>query len=99
MTESIKEMTFENALNEAVGNIIFRSDQDDVWNVNKTKLMTHFFESNKDCKLLFTNGDLIDEKDISLQTTLWDKWGFDKNVRKSWIDHSNSFKDLLLNYN
>ncbi|MCM4161405.1 glycosyltransferase family 2 protein [Antarcticibacterium flavum] len=90
---------FEKAISLTNGQLIFLSDQDDIWSKNKVSVMSSFFNKHEDCKLLFTNGLLIDEKSNSLNTTLWDKWGFQKPKRQSWKNNNNAFNDLLNNDN
>ena len=54
---------FENALKRANGDVIFLSDQDDIWSENKVK--TSLIELN-DCDLLVHNAELVDGNGISL---------------------------------
>lgn len=90
---------FEKAISLTTGDLIFLSDQDDVWKNSKTQIMVEFFERVVDCKLLFSNGELIDEEGISLNSTLWDKWGFDAETQSAWKSQRNSFRDLIINKN
>lgn len=90
---------FEKAIALTKGDLIFLSDQDDIWKNGKVEIMSHFFQTNNECKLLFSNGDLIDEEGECLQSTLWDKWEFDLKLRNSWKKNKNAFKDLVLNKN
>lgn len=90
---------FEKAISLTHGELIFLSDQDDIWYENKVSVMTSFFKKHLHCKLLFTNGLLVDEKSNSLNTTLWDKWGFNKPKRQSWKNNNKAFNDLLENDN
>lgn len=90
---------FEKAISLTKGDLIFLSDQDDIWHKNKVEIMSNFFQENIKCKLLFTNGLLIDEYGDSLNSTIWDKWRFDKNLRYLWKNNDNAFKDLIINKN
>ena len=90
---------FEKAIALTKGNLIFLSDQDDVWREDKVEIMSRFFQENNTCKLLFTDGLLIDDNGVSLKATLWEKWGFDTNIRKLWRNNENAFKDLIINHN
>ena len=54
---------FENALKHANGDVIFLSDQDDIWKENKVK--TSLIELNY-CDLLVHNAELVDGNGISL---------------------------------
>lgn len=90
---------FEKAIALTKGDLIFLSDQDDIWVKHKVETMSDFFEKNKKCKLLFSNGDLVDEHGVSLHTSLWCKWGFDLELRDSWLNNLNAFQDLVENKN
>ncbi len=90
---------FEKAISLTNGQLIFLSDQDDIWYENKVSVMTSFFKKHLQCKLLFTNGLLVDDKTKSLNTTLWDKWGFNNPKRQSWKNNNKAFNDLLENDN
>jgi len=90
---------FEKAIALTKGKLIFLSDQDDIWHKNKVEIMSRFFQENNTCKLLFTDGLLIDDNGVRLKATLWEKWGFDTNFRNSWRNNENAFKDLIINHN
>jgi glycosyltransferase involved in cell wall biosynthesis len=90
---------FEKAISLTNGDLIFLSDQDDVWYVNKVETMFSFFNENKACKLLFSDGDLIDSSGVNLNTTLWEKWGFDGTTQKKWKKNNYVFFELLENRN
>jgi glycosyltransferase involved in cell wall biosynthesis len=90
---------FEKAISLTKGELIFLSDQDDIWHKDKVEIMSRFFKENNTCKLLFTDGLLIDDIGVSLNATLWEKWYFDANIRKSWRNNENAFKDLIINHN
>lgn len=90
---------FEKAISLTKGDLIFLSDQDDIWFCNKVSEMVTFFIENPKCKLLFTNGDLIDQNNVNLSSTLWEKWGFNTSNKLSWGKSKNAFKDLFYNRN
>lgn len=90
---------FEKAISLAKGDIIFLSDQDDVWLNNKVEIMKDFFLLNKKCLMLFTNGNLIDENNNDLESTLWEKWNFDDHFKERWRINENAFIDLIYNAN
>lgn len=52
--------TFENALSKASGDIIYLSDQDDVWLDNKVDKIISVFEANPDITLVLSDAQLID---------------------------------------
>ncbi len=90
---------FENVIGLCTGDIIFLSDQDDVWHPYKVSRTIHFFKLNKNVLLLFTNATLIDDNSKKLTGTLWDKWGFTKKMQQSWKNNKNAVNSLLLNDN
>ena len=52
---------FRRAVEKTKGDVIFLSDQDDIWYEDKTKRMIHIME-NKDVEVLCTQYDIIDSK-------------------------------------
>src|SRR5574344_1867255 len=53
---------FEKAIFLCKGDIVFLSDQDDVWNPNKVASIVQWFEKHPDKSTVFTNAILIDEQ-------------------------------------
>lgn len=90
---------FEKAISLTQGDLIFLSDQDDIWSSEKVSRTVSFFKTEKKCKLLFTNGALIDQNGNSLNSTLWDEWKFDQQSRNRWKNNTYVFEDLLENKN
>ncbi len=68
------------------GDIIFLSDQDDVWNPNKVETIVKWFDKNPDKSVVFTDADLVDSngEKIIENKTLWDFTGFDKKNQKQF---------------
>lgn len=50
---------FENAIKKCTGDIIFLSDQDDIWYENKIQVVENFFYENKKYLLLVHDGELV----------------------------------------
>lgn len=63
---------FEKAISLCTGDVIFLSDQDDVWLPEKIHLIKSEFEQNKNLGMVFTNAELVDEDLNSLEHKLWD---------------------------
>ena len=63
---------FEEAISRCSGDIIFLSDQDDVWLPNKVSTICSYFENYPTKSVVFTDAELIDGegKQISLSTLL-----------------------------
>lgn len=55
--------TFERAIQQASGDIVFLSDQDDVWYPNKVAEFLNIFHSNPDVVLALSDAQLIDARD------------------------------------
>jgi GT2 family glycosyltransferase len=54
--------TFEDALRCATGNILFLSDDDDLWAPNKVERVLHEFELHKEAQVIASRVGLIDER-------------------------------------
>lgn len=52
---------FDKTINRCTGDIIFFSDQDDIWMPNKVETILDYFEKNPQKEVVFTNGCFIDE--------------------------------------
>lgn len=64
---------FEKAISICTGDFIFLSDQDDIWKVNKVEKVIQHFLAHPSTEAVFTNGDLMDDKNEKTKTnTLWD---------------------------
>ena len=56
-------ISFEKAVSMANGEIIFLSDQDDVWLPNKTRKFLEIFQSHPTITLVLSDAQIIDDKD------------------------------------
>ena len=56
---------FEYAISLCSGDIIFLSDQDDIWLNQKTKDIVNFFNENPKVNLVFTDAILIDNTSVN----------------------------------
>ncbi len=64
---------FEKAINLCSGDIIFLSDQDDIWVLNKVEEYIKYFNENPEIDVLASNGFCIDENsNIHSQYAIWD---------------------------
>lgn len=74
---------FEKAITLCVGEIIFLSDQDDVWSHNKVEIMINYFNEHKKINVIATNGFCINENsEIQEKYSVWDVPEFlrEKNI-------------------
>jgi glycosyltransferase involved in cell wall biosynthesis len=90
---------FERAISLSTGELIFLSDQDDIWYPDKIKKMVSFFSEKSSTLLLFSNGDLIDQNGVATGSTLWDAWDFTEEIRENWRNNKLAFYDLLKIHN
>lgn len=60
---------FENGFKYVTGDIIFISDQDDVWKENKIEVVLNYFRNNSKCHVLIHDLEYCDEKLNSINQT------------------------------
>lgn len=60
---------FEKALSNCSGDLIFLSDQDDIWRPEKIRIVEEVFQNNLDKYLIIHDGDLVDKDLFSHGTT------------------------------
>jgi glycosyltransferase involved in cell wall biosynthesis len=78
---------FEKAISICTGDYIFLSDQDDIWKANKVEKVIQCFLDNPSTEAVFTNGNLINEKNEKISThTLWDSVFFMEDQLEKPID-------------
>ena len=70
---------FYRALNLCTGDIIFFSDQDDVWSYDKVEQVLGLFQKNPEALLIFSNAEVTDEK-LIFKSYLLDDVRFHKDV-------------------
>lgn len=90
----------ENALKHAKGDIIFLSDQDDVWLPGKVATMTHYLKDNdivvSDCIVVDQNEEIIKESFFGIINS---GKGFFKNlIKNSYLGCCLTFKRDLLHF-
>lgn len=67
---------FEKAIGITTGDVIFLSDQDDVWCANKIELLFKEFEKNASAVMVFSDAFIVDEKRTKTGTHLWETLDF-----------------------
>lgn len=67
---------FERAITLSRGEIIFLSDQDDVWKPNKIEIMNQAMNDNPACGYVFSDAELVDDALNPKSIFLWDAIGF-----------------------
>ena len=75
---------FEKALSLCSGDIVFLSDQDDIWESDKTKKIINYFNQHENVDLVFSDARLIDENGLPISDkTLFDVCGLNQ-LKKQW---------------
>lgn len=85
---------FEKAIKLCKGEIIFLSDQDDIWLPQKIKKIVETFKKNPDTGYIFSNALVIDEKLNSIDGTLWEYVSFTANRRRKF-EQGNQIEVLI----
>jgi glycosyltransferase involved in cell wall biosynthesis len=85
---------FERAIGLTRGDIVFLSDQDDVWDREKSARMAAELLARPRLLMLFTDAELVDETGSSLGRTLFQELRFTRR-EKTWIRHGEAFRALV----
>ena len=75
---------FENAIKQSIGEYVFLSDQDDVWEPYKVESIISYFNVNKSIQVVFTDALLIDlsgNSNTIIPNNLW-SYHFRKKDKK-----------------
>ena len=80
---------FSNAISLCSEEIIFTSDQDDVWVKNKAEVILKIFNENTEALLVFTDGELVDQKLNLLNCNIWKSVGITEKMVKNdkWFEY------------
>lgn len=70
---------FESLSKETLADIVFFCDQDDVWVLNKAELMMQEFANHPECKLLFSDAFIVNEK-LEKIAGLWNSINFKPEI-------------------
>lgn len=77
---------FQKAINLCSGDIIFLSDQDDLWMPEKVETIVHYFDFNPGHQVVYTDAYLIDSNGQPIAgETLWNCFGMTPKAQK-YID-------------
>lgn len=79
---------FEKAISLCENEIIFLSDQDDVWEKEKVKVFLEYFKNENDISVLCSNGYGIDEENNLLDVfTIWDLVSYMEKTTNKKFDY------------
>jgi glycosyltransferase involved in cell wall biosynthesis len=77
---------FEKAIALCTGDLIFLSDQDDVWRADKLELMEAEFDEGGQVGMVYADAELVDEALTPLNKTMWQLSGFTPEEQKSFVN-------------
>lgn len=75
---------FERALTDVDADIVFLSDQDDVWEPEKIATVMHRFQDDPQVGGIFTNGTILSGDPELRKRSLWDSVGFTARLQRRW---------------
>lgn len=76
---------FEKAINHCTGDIIFLSDQDDIWMDTKTTDCIAYFNTHKNILGCFSDAEIINGDNETQNKTLWSSILFDNSINGTGI--------------
>ena len=85
---------FDRAISNCCGEIIMISDQDDIWVRDKVEKIVNVFNEFPKCRYVFSDADLVDNNELPIKETLWERINFSNNRLKSFM-FGDQVKDLL----
>ncbi len=88
---------FEQAIERCTGDVIFLSDQDDVWRPEKIATMADRFIRDVRLACLFTDARRVDESGKPLGDSLWNHIAFTESERRR-VERGRAF-DVLMRHN
>lgn len=93
---------FENAINNCSGDIIFLSDQDDIWMKDKVKIVKNYFNKNEKLILIQHDAIVVDDKENVIYQSFAEhrkvKTGIIKNlIKNSYHGCCMAFRKELIN--
>ncbi len=89
---------FEKALRLCTSDLIFLSDQDDIWKQGKVEKINGYFRENPEKNVVFTNAQLLEGSTIIAETA-WDNRGFKGAVKETCKDPAAMLEQLLFKWN
>lgn len=72
---------FEKAVNHCSGDIIFISDQDDIWQINKIESIINVFYKHSKVQLVFHDSEVVDNQLKIIMSSFWKHLKYDGSIR------------------
>ena len=85
---------FEKAVGLASGDIIFMSDQDDVWKPDKVRTMRDMFAAETGIGFIVGDAEVVDEGLEPKGYTTWERYGFTRRMQHA-MEGGRAFQTLL----
>lgn len=85
---------FEKAISLTSGDLIFLSDQDDVWNADKLEIFEREFDARREVGMVFCNADLVSERLEPYHIETWGWLHFSPAVRHAF-EHGKALEKLM----
>lgn len=76
---------FDNVVRACQGDVIFLSDQDDVWMPEKLRLFEQAFQNDEAVGLVFCDAELVNENLEPLERRNWETVGFNHNLQQRFL--------------
>ena len=77
---------FEKCLSLCQGEIIFLSDQDDLWREDKVQKHLAHYEAHPEADAVFSDAMMIDDDSLSRNRTIWKEIEFNDVLQQKWMD-------------
>ena len=77
---------FEKCLLLCQGDIIFLSDQDDIWREDKVKKHLAYYSGHPETDAIFSDAMMIDDDSVSRNQTIWQEIEFNDVLQQKWLD-------------
>ena len=80
-------INFDNAILDCTGDLVFLSDQDDIWMPDKVKTIVQWFEAHPNKDVVFTDAQIVDNNgQLCCDRTAFELVGFNKAAQKMFDD-------------
>ena len=85
---------YEKAISLSSCDIIFLSDQDDIWHYSKIEMIVEMFKNNWETGAIFSNAEMVNSELLPLGYDLWQSTNFTR-FQQYCLRHGNAFAVLL----
>lgn len=76
---------FEQAISSCEGDLIFLSDQDDVWHRKKLQVLTAVLSSAPNSGAVFSNAEVVDERSAPRGYSVWEAVGYTPRLQRRLV--------------